>query len=241
MKKAKFITLLIMVPFLMAFNSGEEKSGSNEGTKSPDKKIIAQVIRIFKDVTKKTSEEPEWVIAKKGDPLEDGGEVKTGFKSLAIVVFTDGSGTLRVRENSILHIYGEQHGKSMNKNTFIQKGLIGFDVNKQAADEEFKFTTPTVVASIRGTNGFLEYGEDSTFTMSLDAGFASLQFSGSGGCDSLSAGGTVVINSNGQCNNRRQNDDDKNKSNMAQGSDIKKIFIKTNKGDVEIQYYAPKN
>jgi len=240
MKSTKLI--LIILPFILAFYSGDENN-NKKGSNLPENTPVALVKKIVKDVTfRKASDVSEWESAKTGLPLYDGGEVKTGFKSLALIFFTDNSGILRVRENSILHIYGERKDKSMNKNTFVQKGLIGFDVRKQGEDEEFKFTTPTVVASIRGTDGFLEYDEDSTFTMSLNSGFASLQYVGTGGCtDSLSAGSTIIINANGVCDTREQNDDDLNKSNLAQGSEVKKIRINTNKGKVEIQYYAPKN
>lgn len=122
----------------------------------PNDTPVALVKKIVRDVVKRVSSDNDWEAAKTGEPLYDGGEVRTGSNSLALILFTDGSGLLRVRENSIANIYGEQKEKSVDKNTFVQRGVIGFDVNKQSEDEEFKFTTPTMVASIRGTSGFIK-------------------------------------------------------------------------------------
>jgi hypothetical protein len=127
----------------------------------------------------------------------------------------------------------------MDKNTFIQKGLIGFDVNKQSAEEEFKFTTPTVVASIRGTEGFLHYSEDSTFTMYLKSG--RVVFNGTIGCDSLTAGNTIIVSSSGQCNIRTANQNDIDEFNSTNNTEEKKVRIKTNKGVVDIKYYGQSN
>ena len=236
MKKAKFLLAIVFVPLMLAFNyEGNER----EADKVPES-TVAYVKMIVKDVTyRKTSEQNDWDLAKTGTLLNDGGEVKTGSKSLALVQFVDGSGLLRVRENSVLHIYGTKKEKAMDKNTIIDKGLIGFEVNKQAPDEDFKFTTPTVVASIRGTSGFLEYSQDSTFTMYLGSGSAGLYSQSE--CDSVAAGNTIVIKSNGQCISRVGSTEDVNKNKAANQTTIRKIKIKTNKGEVNIEYYGPSN
>ena len=239
MKKPKFILTMIFIPLLLAFSYKGNRINKNEIEKTPAGSV-AYVKMIVKDVTyRKTSVQSDWDLAKTGTLLNDGGEVKTGSKSLAIVQFIDGSGLLRVRENSVLHIYGNKKEKAMDKNTIIEKGLIGFEVNKQAPDEDFKFTTPTVVASIRGTDGFLEYSDDSTFTMYLSSGSVGLYSKSN--CDSVAAGNTIVIRSNGQCISRIGTAEDINKNKVANQTTIRKINIKTNKGEVNIEYYGPSN
>jgi len=240
MKKIKFLIAIVFIPLLLAFNSDGHKTTNKNDLEIVPAKTVAYVKMIVKDVTyRKTSEQTDWDLAKSGSLLSDGGEVKTGSKSLALVHFVDGSGLLRVRENSVLHIYGTKKEKSMDKNTIVDKGLIGFEVKKQAPDEDFKFTTPTVVASIRGTDGFLEYSEDSTFTMYLGSGSVGLYSKSN--CDSVDAGNTIVIRSNGQCISRLGTTEDISKNNAANQTTIKKIKIKTNKGEVNIEYYGPGN
>ncbi len=240
MKKIKILVAIVFVPLLLAFNSEGEKTTDKKDAGNVPANTVAYVKMIEKDVTyRKTSEQSDWDLAKTGTLLNNGGEVKTGSKSLALVHFIDGSGLLRVRENSVLHIYGTKKEKTMDKNTIIDKGLIGFKVEKQAPDEDFKFTTPTVVASIRGTDGFLEYSEDSTFTMYLGSGSAGLYSKSD--CDSIAAGNTIVIRSNGQCISRIGTVQDINKNKAANQTTIRKVKIKTNKGEVNIEYYGPGN
>lgn len=230
---------MVFIPAVLAFNFISIDDLINTG-EDEEGRSVAYVKMIVKDVTyKKTSEQSDWELAKTGTTLKDGGEVKTGAKSLALVHFLDNSGLLRVRENSVLHIYGTKKGKQMDKNTVIEKGFIGFEVNKQAPNEDFKFTTPTVVASIRGTNGFLEYSDDSTFTMYLGSGSAGLYSKSD--CDSIAAGNTIVIKSNGECISRVGTVDDQNKNKAANQTTIRKVRIKTSKGEVNIEYYGPSN
>jgi hypothetical protein len=116
---------------------------------------VALVKKVVRDVNQRADKDSDWQLAAKGEPLYDGGEVKTGSNSLALVLFTDGSGLLRIRENSIANIYGTRTRQEFSNNTTIHKGSVGFDVNKQRENEEFTFTTPTMVASIRGTSGLI--------------------------------------------------------------------------------------
>ncbi|AFN73500.1 hypothetical protein MROS_0256 [Melioribacter roseus P3M-2] len=233
------VIFLLIAPLIFGFNAGQGDNKRKPVDES--KEIIALIKKAFNNVTYRLSEEEsEWREAKIGLPLSDGNELRTGSKSLAVVIFKDGSGLLRVRENSILHIYGASEDRKLNKDAFIQRGMIGFDVNKQSEGEEFRFTTPTVVASIRGTNGFLEFDEDSTFTMSLESGMADLSFRGpQGGTGQLNQGNTVVITPEGNFQFRSQNQEDMNKINLSKQAAVKKIYIETDEGTIEIEYYAP--
>ncbi|OGU33488.1 MAG: hypothetical protein A2068_10765 [Ignavibacteria bacterium GWB2_35_6b] len=208
---------------------------------SGDDTPIALVKKVVKDVTFKESDESDWELAKTGVPLQDGQEIKTGNKSLALILFTDGSGLLRVRENSILHIYGEKETNKLNKNTFLQKGQLGFQVSKQE-DEQFKFTTPTVVASIRGTGGYIDVEDDSSTTIVCETGEIELQATGgekqSG---NLTGGNSANINSNGQININQSTDDEKNELNKNKQTETKVIKIKTENGEIEIEYLPEGN
>lgn len=227
--RAKSLPLIFILPLIFGFISDVSPS------RTPDNPV-ALVKKIVKDVTYKKAGQSNWDFAKTGLPLNDGDEVKTDSKSLALILFTDGSGLIRVRENSVLNIYGTRDNKKLNKNTVLNKGLIGFDVNKQE-DEEFKFTTPTVVASIRGTGGTLGVDDDNT-TIFLELGH--LQFQATRGnkqSGDLTAGNTAFIDKNGNINIQKATKEDTLKHNVTKMLNTKKVKIRTNHGSVEIEYF----
>ena len=107
-------------------------------------KVIAEVSR--KEVDK------EWQKAKRGETLGAGDMVRTGEKSIAIIKFLDNS-LVRVRELTEVTVRGTMSGSNFSKSVEVHMGVIGFTVQKQRVGEEFKFSSPTSVASIRGTGG----------------------------------------------------------------------------------------
>ena len=114
---------------------------------------IATVSKVVQDVSKKVAA-ADWSKAQKGDLLSSGDELKTGEKSIAVVKFKDNS-IIRVREKAELKLQGETTRGSLSKTVLVNKGTVGFEVQKQE-NEKFTFTSPTSVASIRGTKGMLE-------------------------------------------------------------------------------------
>jgi hypothetical protein len=112
---------------------------------------IALITKVVRDVSMK-NETAEWDAAEKGDLLNAGDRVKTGRQSLAIVKFNDRS-IVRVRENSEIAMTTEADGKGAVKTLNGSEGGYGFDIQKQRSNEKFRFTSPTSVASIRGTMG----------------------------------------------------------------------------------------
>jgi hypothetical protein len=198
---------------------------------------IALIKKIIKDVSYKTSDASDWEVGKTGVPLKSGEQVKTGFKSLALVLFTDGTGLLRIRENSIMYIYGDKEGEKINKNTFIEKGLIGFDINKQDA-EEFKFTTPTAVAAIRGTAGYVEVGSDSSTTIVCDHGKIEVQsLIGEKRTAIVQGGKAVSIRPDGQILEGEISPAEGSKFSNSKKTKVRKISIETEQGIIELEFY----
>lgn len=112
--------------------------------------VIALVTKVVENVEKK-KDVADWQKATKGDLLNPGDAVRTGEKSLAIIKFTTDNSILRVREQSYLTLNNEGSAKSVD----LKSGGFGFDIHKQKENEGFRFTSPTAVASIRGTRGKL--------------------------------------------------------------------------------------
>jgi hypothetical protein len=111
---------------------------------------IALITKIIPEVSKK-SVSTDWGKATKGEMLVSGDQVRTEKSSLAIIKFLDNS-IVRVRELSDLTINGEVNGGKFTKSVRLGGGAVGFEVRKQI-DEQFRLTSPTSVASIRGTKG----------------------------------------------------------------------------------------
>lgn len=226
MNRIKILTVIIIASLVVAGFSIYNPAGP-----------VAIIKKVVNDVRFKIADKGGWEAAKVSQVLSDRDEIKTGTKSLAIILFTDGSGQLRVRENAVLQIYGQKDNKQLNKNTLLQSGSVSFDVNKQA-DEEFKFTTPTAVASIRGTGGLLGANSDST-TLILEHGqvlFNSLLPGGGGG--TLNGGQTGTINRNGQFNFRQSNQNDLNQLQAGKETNTKKVKIKVGNRVLEIEYLS---
>jgi hypothetical protein len=121
-------------------------------TPPPADVSIALVSKVFQNVEHKEAGDDKWAPAKRGEVLTSGERVKTGEKSIAVIKFKDNS-MLRVRELTEVILNGVLDGKAFSKSTDVQKGVIGFNIKKQRQGEEFRFSSPTSVASIRGTSG----------------------------------------------------------------------------------------
>jgi hypothetical protein len=120
---------------------------------SPPGNPVALLSKVILDVVKKESGK-DWEKAQRGQTLGSGDMVRTGDGALAIIKFKDNS-LVRLRERSMMTITGTQSGNNLSKSVEIQTGVVGFNVAKQRSGEEFRFTSPTSVASIRGTAGVL--------------------------------------------------------------------------------------
>ena len=130
----------------------------------PDMTAVALISKVVSDVMRK-SEGKEWSKAVRGETLISGDKIRTGGNSLAIIKFKDNS-MVRVRELSELTITGDMVGKAFSKSVRLEQGVLGFNVRKQQPQEQFRFSSPTSVASIRGTRGqFVSQGLSDTLVV----------------------------------------------------------------------------
>lgn len=225
----KSFVLLFLIAISILFIAAVENN---------DETPIALVKKIVKNVTHRVNQDSDWELAKTGMPLNSGEQVKTGFRSLALVLFTDGSGLLRVRENSILNILGKKSDKNLNKNTVIEKGFVGFEINKQEA-EEFKFTTPTAVAAIRGTEGFIEVGNKNLSTIACSEGKIEVEsLIGIKSKIFVEGGYFAVQQPNGYFKIRQLTGEMLDKLKQTKRSSLEKIKIETKEGTIEVEYYS---
>ncbi len=195
---------------------------------------IAVMMKIIKEVKLKKLNN-DWKDAKIGLPLITGDEVKTGSKSLALIKFTDNS-LLRLRENTLVKIYADKKGNSISKNTYIENGKVGFKVTKQE-DEEFQLTTPTMVASIRGTEGFIQTNEDGSSLLVVETGSIDINaLLGNKQFGNVKDGQYALVGSDGEVIIGEVTEEQKEEGNSIKKTNSKKIIIKTNSGDLIIEY-----
>ena len=93
------------------------------------------------------------------DDVEAGSEVKTDTKSYIFIQFGETS-VVKMQENSTLKI-----GKLISVNNMdlhLEQGQVLSKINKLGKGESFSIMTPTTVASVRGTQFSVSYGEGRT-------------------------------------------------------------------------------
>jgi hypothetical protein len=125
--------------------------------------VIGLISKVIQDVTRRISGQ-EWERATRGQTLASGDMVKTGAKSFAILKLKDNS-LLRLREESEVVVTGTLRGKEFSKSIQVRQGVVGFNIKKQGPGEQFRFSSPTSVASVKGTGGVLRVNGSDTLTV----------------------------------------------------------------------------
>ncbi|RMG64208.1 MAG: hypothetical protein D6715_10035 [Calditrichaeota bacterium] len=110
---------------------------------------IAVVIRARGRVKLSHKNLKRTIAVKKSQPLVSGDRLQTGPASFCAFRFLDDRSLVRLRENSSCVIEGKKSKTKVDKNIFVQVGAFFASLFKQRG--EFKVTTPTSVASVKGT------------------------------------------------------------------------------------------
>jgi len=143
---------------------------------------VAVVIKAKGDISIKNAVSGKSLTAKRGTRLFDGDKISTGKKGRLAVKFLDDNSLLRIRPNSTCTINAKTEKSSVTKNIFVEVGTIFSKITRQKSS--FSVTTPTSVASVKGTifwtvqkfKGSTQYfGKEGTVEVSNDAGSALMQ------------------------------------------------------------------
>lgn len=164
MKRKSIFLLLIVASILMlspAWRMPQDKGD-----------FPATVVKVIKSVDKK-SPTTGWQKALLADQLHSGYELRTEKGSFAMIKFPDDTKII-VRQNSIVSIKAQVQGRQvLDRSIYMQRGNVAFDVKRQAT-EQFRFSSPISVASIRGTQGGYASGADSVDQLIINEGLATL-------------------------------------------------------------------
>lgn len=228
MKTQIYYLLIILDVFCFAVPSHAQDSSN-----AP----IGFVKKVIRSVEDRQTVDDDWESSKPGTRIYNGHNVKTDIRSIAIVTFLDGS-VLRVRPESEINIYGGKNKSknSINTKTDIEQGVIGFNVKKQNPDDEFVFTTPTGVASIRGTHGSIGVGSDGSTTLIVGSGLVNLKAnSGLEEQGNVGGGFTGKIAPDGSVDIHKSTDDEKKNMENQQNDKTKTYIIETNDGKFKVE------
>ncbi|MCK5572734.1 MAG: FecR domain-containing protein [Bacteroidetes bacterium] len=218
---------LICMTFLYA---GAQRAGS---TPTPQSDLVGLLSKVILDVTWK-AEGVNWEKANRGQTLSSGDMVKTGRRSLAVIKFKDNS-LIRVRELTELTVTGTLEEQKFSKTVNVQTGGVGFNINTQQSGEEFRFTSPTSVASIRGTGGLFAIGSEDTLT--VVEGLVEFQNTISTNSVDVPAGFTAFSRPDGSIDSRPSTPEERQAAEGAMQSDDSprqlKLELRNDRGEVE--------
>lgn len=195
MKRRSVFLILVVVSVLLL--SPAWKMPQDKGD------IAAYVLKVVNDVQKKAPT-TSWQKAVLGNELKSGYSLKTEKGSFAMIRFPDETKII-VRQNSIVEVKGQMKGKQiLDRSVYMQRGDVAFDVRKQAT-EQFRFSSPISVASIRGTQGGYSSGADSTDMLIINEGLATLTNLLSHLSQDVGTGQIGITYGNGQINVQKSN------------------------------------
>lgn len=195
----------------------------------------AVVTKVIQDVKHKSGDE-NWVQTKPLTQLKTNDLLSTGVKSVAVLKFVDGS-IVRVREKSTIIIFADKKEKGLIKNTKLESGKIIFDVNKQVDDDKFIITTPTAVATVRGTTGLVETLSDGSTFVLVETGVVEVESTGEKKDSQILEAGTVsVVQPDGTIIVSEATEEQRSSFSNANKTNEKTIQIQTNRGNFKIYY-----
>ena len=124
---------------------------------SANAKVVAAISTLKGLVMVKPVGSRKYIPAYKGQMLKNGEWVKTKEGVFVAIVFLDGS-NIKIQQKTEVKITSyRMTAKDLKTNLEMSKGQAWSDVAEQGAGGEFTITTPTAVASVKGTEFDLEY------------------------------------------------------------------------------------
>jgi hypothetical protein len=160
---------------------------------------------VVKNTVERKDSSNQWIKVKKGDLIYGGNYVRTEKESFTLVKFNDAS-TLRLGPNAEVQIYGDRNPQSAN----VSSGDVGFTMTKRKSGQ-FEFTTPTSVASIRGTEGILTIQADGTDFLTIVEGLVQFYNKFSNTSTDVGAGQTGESSKDGELSVHQSTQEDLNR------------------------------
>ncbi|NWJ43696.1 FecR domain-containing protein [Marine Group I thaumarchaeote] len=124
---------------------------------SANVKVVAAISTLKGLVMVKPAGSRKYIPAYKGQMLKNGEWIKTKNGVFVAIIFLDGS-NIKIQQQTEIQISSyRMTAKDLKINLEMSKGQAWSNVADQGAGGEFTITTPTAVASVKGTEFDLEY------------------------------------------------------------------------------------
>ncbi|HNZ07525.1 MAG TPA: FecR family protein [Candidatus Cloacimonadota bacterium] len=127
-----------------------------------------------------------------GDTINDKDEIRTGKESFASYKYVDGVSSIKVFSNSYVVVTASRSGKSMNKNANVKSGSVYTKVTP-GKKGSMKVTTPTTVASVKGTEVFTAVNLAEEATYIVVKGTVTVEVPETGESKDVGAGETAFV------------------------------------------------
>ena len=135
-------------------------------------------------------------VLKPGSPLSDQDKIKTGKNGYISLMYLDDKTVVKMLDNSDLTIMGDRSGNKINKSLDIKYGRIAANVKPQKG-KEFRISTPTSVASVKGTEFAIQSDPSSGDSFTLIEGLIQVTNSITGESTQVQEGETAISTPDG--------------------------------------------
>ena len=144
---------------------------------------------------------------KPGSPLSDQDKIRTGKNGFVAIMYLDDKTVLKMLGNSDMTILGQRSGVKINKSIDIKYGRIAAAVTPQKG-KEFMISTPTSVASVKGTDLAIDSDPSTGDSFTLIEGLIEVTNNLTGETTEVQQGETAVSTPEGslEVNNTTQGD-----------------------------------
>ena len=146
-------------------------------------------------------------VLKPGSPLSHQDKIKTGKNGYIALMYLDDKTVVKMLGNSYLTIMGDRSGNKINKSLDIKFGKIAANVKPQK-DKEFRISTPTSVASVKGTEFAIQSDPSSGDSFTLIEGLIQVTNSITGESTQVQEGETAISAPDGSLNVAETTSDD---------------------------------
>ena len=146
-------------------------------------------------------------VLKPGTPLSDQDRIKTGKNGFIALMYLDDKTVVKMLDNSDMTIMGDRSGKKINKSLDIKYGRVAANVMPQKG-KEFRVSTPTSVASVKGTELAIESDPSTGDSFTLIEGLIEVTNSITGESTEVQEGETAMSTPDGSLNVAMTTSDD---------------------------------